>query len=379
MVNKDTALLVTGSGGFIGKNLVAHLQTLGYTNILCYEKDTNPALLAQWAAGCGFVFHLAGINRPKSTHEFYSGNFGLTEQLLDALEKAGNNCPVLITSSAQATLDNDYGKSKAQAEEAVFAHEKKTGAPALVYRLPGVFGKWCRPAYNSVVATFCYNIANGLPIEVRDPNYALPLIYIDDVVHNFIDALEGRGIRDMSIPGHCHGGPVYTVTLGHIATLLQSFKDSRATLDIANMADPFTKKLYSTYLSYLPKDAFSYPLNMHCDDRGSFTEIFRTVDRGQVSVNISKPGITKGNHWHHTKNEKFIVVNGKGAIRFRSPFNDEIIEYFVSGDKIEVVDIPTGYTHSIENMGDTDMVTIMWCNECFNPDTPDTIFLPVKQ
>lgn len=377
-ISKNSAILITGSGGFVGKNLVAQLKNEGYENLLCFEKGDTADTLRSYTRQAAFVYHLAGINRPKDPTEFYQGNAGLTDALLAFLEEASNQAPVLVTSSTQAELDNDYGKSKAQAEQAIFAHEQKTGAAAYVFRMPGLFGKWCRPNYNSVVATFCHNAARGLPLEVRDPAYELPLVYIDDVVRCFIDALSGQVTRDRSIPGYCHLGPVHTVTLGRLADLIQGFHASRTTFAAPYLKEgSFEKKLYSTYLSYLPSDQFSYPLQMHCDARGSFTEFLRTPERGQVSVNISKPGIIKGNHWHHSKNEKFLVVSGQAVIRFRRIDSDKVIEYTVSGDRLEVVDIPTGYTHHIENVGDTDLVTVMWANEAFDSECPDTFYLEV--
>lgn len=368
-------LLITGANGFIGKNLTARLRAMGGHTLLLFDTDTPPEKLAEYAARADFVFHLAGVNRPKDPAEFYAGNRGFTEQLLILLEEAGNKAPVLVTSSIQAELDNDYGKSKREAEALVFEHEQKTGAPALVYRLPGVFGKWCRPSYNSVVATFCHNIANGLPIEVRDPAYRFPLVYVDDVVNCFLAALDGAAPRDRSIPGLCHlTCDIYETTLGTLAETIQSFRQSRASLAVPDMGDAFTKKLYAAYLSYLPTDGFSYPLDMHTDARGSFTEFLRTPERGQVSVNIAKPGIVKGNHWHDTKNEKFLVVRGEGVIRFRRVGTEEVYEYRVSGDRLEVVDIPTGYTHNIENVGEGDLVTVMWANEPFDPEHPDTFY-----
>ncbi len=371
----NTPILITGAGGFIGKNLVATLKTAGYTDLMLFERDDPPETLAEYAARAGFVYHLAGINRPKDPSEFYAGNAGLTETLLSLLDKAGNKAPVLVTSSTQAALDNDYGKSKAQAEQAIFAHGKATGAPVYVFRLPGVFGKWCRPNYNSVVATFCHNSANGLPLSVRDPEYRLPLVYIDDVVTSFVAALDGNCTREGD---YCVIPVVHETTLGHLAETIEGFAKNRETLDVPDQTPgSLEQKLYSTWLSYLPADRFSYPLNMHCDNRGSFTEFLHTPAHGQVSINISKPGIVKGNHWHHSKNEKFLVVKGTGVIRFRALDSTEVIEYHVSGDKLEVVDIPTGYTHNIENVGEDDMVTVMWANEVFDPDHPDTFFLPV--
>ncbi len=363
-------ILVTGAKGFIGKNLIAELKNRGFTEIFEYDLDTDPSLIDIYCKDAGFVFHLAGVNRPKNQDDFLKGNYGFTSELLHTLKKYGNQCPVMVSSSIQATLDNPYGKSKKAAEEIVFDYSRKTGAKAFVYRFPNVFGKWCRPNYNSAVATFCHNIAHDLPIQVNDPNTVLNLVYIDDVVNELIHAL--HGCPNMKDDRYCYVPVVYTKTLGEIVELLYSFKASRDELSVPNMSDEFAKRLYATYLSYLPTDKFSYPLKMNIDQRGSFTEIIRTPDRGQFSVNIIKPGITKGNHWHHTKNEKFVVVSGKGVVRFRKVDSDEIIEYYVSGDKIEVVDIPTGYTHNIENIGDTDLVTFMWASEPFNPEIPDT-------
>jgi len=367
-------ILVTGSKGFIGKNLIAELKNRGYEDIFEFNRDTDKSLLNKYTKECDFVFHLAGVNRPKNEEEFMKGNFGFTFELLELLKKHNNKAPILITSSIQAERDNPYGRSKRAGEYLVFTYGKNTGAKVLVYRLPNVFGKWCRPNYNSAIATFCHNIAHDLPITMNDPSVVMNLVYIDDVVEEFIRALNGNENRAGDF---CEIPIVHTITLGEIVDLIYSFKRSREERSIPNMSDEFTKKLYSTYLSYLPKDKFSYELKMNVDNRGSFTEFIKTLHRGQVSVNISKPGITKGNHWHHTKNEKFLVVSGEGVIRFRKIDSDEIIEYYVSGDKLEVVDIPPGYTHNIENLGDTDMVTIMWANEPFDPDKPDTYYLEV--
>ena len=377
-MEKNSPILITGAGGFVGKNLVATLRTAGYTDLMLFEKDDTPETLADYCRRAAFVVHLAGINRPTDPSEFYTGNAGLTDTLLTDLEAAGNTAPVLVTSSTQAELDNDYGKSKRQAEEAIFAHRRRTGAAVYVFRMPGVFGKWCRPNYNSVVATFCHNVAHGLPIQVRDPAFSLPLVYIDDVVACILAAFDGQVMMDRSTTPICHMHPIHEVTLGRLAELIQGFAAGRTSLAVPDLAPgSFEKKLYSTYLSYLPSDQFSYPLEMHTDNRGSFTEFLRSPERGQVSINISHPGIVKGNHWHHTKNEKFLVVKGEGVIRFRNIFSKEVIEYHVSGDKLEVVDIPCGYTHNIENVGTEDMVTVMWANEAFDPDHPDTFFEPV--
>ena len=377
-MEKNSPILITGAGGFVGKNLVATLRTAGYTDLMLFEKDDTPETLADYCRRAAFVVHLAGINRPTDPSEFYTGNAGLTDTLLANLEAAGNTAPVLVTSSTQAELDNDYGKSKRQAEEAIFAHRRRTGAMVYVFRMPGVFGKWCRPNYNSVVATFCHNVAHGLPIQVWDSAFSLPLVYIDDVVACILAAFDGDVMMDRSATPICRMHPIHEVTLGRLAELIQGFAAGRTSLAVPDLAPgSFEKKLYSTYLSYLPSDQFSYPLEMHTDNRGSFTEFLRSPEQGQVSINISHPGIVKGNHWHHTKNEKFLVVKGEGVIRFRNIFSKEVIEYHVSGDKLEVVDIPCGYTHNIENVGTEDMVTVMWANEAFDPDHPDTFFEPV--
>lgn len=366
-------VLVTGAGGFIGKNLIAELERRDNVTVLSFDLDTPMHLLDDYCRECDFIFNLAGVNRPEHVEEFMEGNFGFATTLVDTLRKYGNTCPIMNASSIQAALENPYGQSKKAGEDMLFAYGKDVGAEVYIYRFPNVFGKWCRPNYNSAVATFCYNIAHDLPIRVNDRSTVMHLVYIDDVVEELLQALDRH--PHVNLDGYCLVPVVHEVTLGEIVNLLYSFRESRNNLMIPHMAEgTFEKKLYSTYLSYLPEDQFSYPLLMHEDERGSFTEILKSADRGQVSINISKPGITKGNHWHHTKNEKFIVVSGKGLIRFRKHGSDEVIEYHVSGDKLEVVDIPTGYTHSIVNEGDTDLVTLMWCNECFNPGRPDTIY-----
>lgn len=401
-------ILVTGAKGFVGRNLVAELnnikegkdKTFGLEStleIFPYDIDTDPALLEVYCKEADFVFNLAGVNRPKDEKEFMSGNFGFATTLLDTLKKYKNTCPVMISSSIQAALDNPYGKSKKAGEELMLAYAKQTGAKVLIYRFPNVFGKWCRPNYNSAVATFCNNIANDLPIQVNDRSHPMDLVYIDDVVAELIHAAEGHANR---VGDYCKVPVEHHTTLGEIVDLLYAFKASRETLFVTDMLDEFSKKLYATYLSYLPVDKFSYPLISHVDTRGSFTEFLKSKERGQVSINVSHPTMIKGEHWHHTKNEKFLVVSGKGVIRFRAmneqampviptvlPPNvklvesalGQIIEYYVSGDKLEVIDIPTGYTHNIECLGDCDMVTVMWCNECFNPEKPDTFFEPVKK
>ncbi len=371
-------ILVTGAKGFVGKNLISELANHGYSQIFECDIDTPLSLLDDYVKKCEFVFHLAGVNRPEKTEEYMEGNFGFTSLLLDKLKKNNNKSPLLITSSIQAELDNPYGISKKAGEDLIFEYGKDNNVPVFVYRLPNVFGKWCRPNYNSAVATFCHNIANDLPIKINDPKVLMKLVYIDDVIKSFISKLGIENNSSIQVSGlFQHVEPIHEVELGVIAELIYSFREIRNTLQLPNLGDPFTKKLYSTYLSYLPTNSFSYLLKMNIDERGSFTEFLKSPDRGQVSINISKPGITKGNHWHHTKNEKFLVVSGEGVIRFRKIDSDEIIEYFVTGDKLEVVDIPIGYTHNIENIGDRDMVTVMWVNEVFDKEHPDTYFSKV--
>ena len=367
-------ILVTGAKGFIGKNLIVELRNQKFHEIFEYDLDSTEDDLDKYAENADFIFHLAGVNRPKDDKEFMEGNFGFTSVLLDKLRKHKNNCPIMISSSIQAGFENPYGLSKKCGEDLMFNYGNETNAKVLVYRFPNVFGKWSKPYYNSAVATFSYNIANDLPIKVNDPNVDMRLIYIDDLVKELIKALESNENKKNN---YCYVEPVYEVKLGKIVELLYSFKESRENRFISDMNDGFTKKLYSNYLSYLPKDIFSYDLTMNIDSRGSFTEFIKTIDRGQVSVNVSKPGITKGNHWHHTKTEKFLVVSGKGVIRFRKIDETEVLEYYVSGDELQVVDIPPGYTHNIENLGEEDMVTIMWANETFDPDNPDTYYLEV--
>ncbi|HCC34731.1 MAG TPA: capsular biosynthesis protein [Ruminococcaceae bacterium] len=366
-------ILVTGSNGFIGRNLLWHLRQNGYTNIMEYDIDTDPRLLDTYAERCDFVFHLAGVNRPRDTGEFMSGNADFTQRLLEELEKNGGKASVLAASSVQAAAYNPYGQSKKAMEDLVFSYGKKTDTPVFVYRLPNVFGKWCRPGYNSAVATFCHNIARGIPIQINDSETVLKLVYIDDLTEQFIRTAQG----DTPCTGEFYDlEPVYSIKLGRVAKLLKGFHDKRESLRIPELSDAFTKKLYSTYLSYLPSGEFDYPLKIHTDTRGTFTEFLRMAD-GQVSVNISKPGVTKGNHWHHSKNEKFLVVSGRGIIRFRPVGGERVTEYSVDEDHLRVVDIPPGYAHSIENTGSTNMVTVMWANECFDPKNPDTYTMTV--
>ena len=370
---KDAPILVTGSAGFIGKNLCARLRAAGYTQLLPYDLGTPLSTLEEYTQKAAFVFHLAGINRPENPQEFYTGNAGLTEQLTALLAKQQNPAPVLLSSSAQAGNGTDYAKSKQQAEDCVFAHGKACGTPVFVFRLPGVFGKWCRPSYNSVVATFCHKLACGEEIEVREESFVLPLCYIDDVVNRFIEVLEGEP-KQKCEDGFCEMWPQYEVSLGQLAATVRSFVSGRANRELPCLSDAFTRKLYATFLSYLPREGFALPLDPKRDERGSFTEFLRTPERGQISINVAKPGVTKGNHWHDTKHEIFYVVSGQGVIRFRKLGETEVFDYLVDGETPKPVVIPPGYTHNIQNLGENDLVTVMWASEAFNPQHPDTYF-----
>ena len=392
-------ILVTGAQGFVGKNLVANLRNIAQgknrtrpnlhiDEIYEFDLDTDPALLGKYCARADFVLHLAGVNRPQNNEEFMEGNFGFSSTLLETLKQTGNKCPVLLSSSIQATLigrygKSDYGRSKLAGEELFFDYGQETGASVLVYRFPNLFGKWCRPNYNSVVATFCYNLAHDLPIQVNDPSTQLELLYIDDLVEELLDALEGHPHRcdyEGLMPllkedgKYCYASPTHQVTLGEIVELLESFKAQPQTLVLPEIPpDSFAKKLYSTYLSYLPREKVAFPLKMNLDDRGSFTELLKTRNCGQFSVNISKPGITKGQHWHNSKWEFFIVVSGHGLIQERKIGSEEILEFEVDGDHIQAVHMLPGYIHNIINLSDTEnLVTVMWANEQFDPTHPDT-------
>lgn len=398
-------ILVTGSKGFVGKNLCAQLKNIRDGKARCYgdltvstvyeyDIDSTDDELDKYCKDCNFVFNLAGVNRPKEQSEFMQGNFGFASTLLDTLKKYNNTCHVMLSSSIQATLigrygESDYGKSKLAGEELFFDYAQETGSKVLVYRFPNLFGKWCRPNYNSVVATFCNNIAHDLPIQVNDPSVELEMLYIDDLVDEMILALKDEehhcefdGVKTvLKADGKYCAVPVtHHVTLGEIVELLNKFKMQPETLTVPEIpSDSFAKKLYSTYLSYLPKEKVSFPLKMNVDDRGSFTELLRSEKCGQVSINISKPGITKGQHWHNSKWEFFIVVSGHGLIQQRKIGTDEMIEFEVSGNKIEAVHMLPGYTHNIINLSDAEnLVTVMWANESFDPNHPDTYFEPVK-
>ncbi len=382
-------ILVTGAKGFVGKNLCVSLENLKQgkdktrpqlkiDEIFQFDVDTDETLLDGYCEKADFVFNLAGVNRPQYSEEFMQGIFGFGSKLIDTLKKYNNTCPVMLSSSTQASLDNPYGLSKKAGEDLFFQYGKETGASVLVYRFPNVFGKWCRPNYNSAVATFCNNIANDLPIQVNDRNHPMTLVYIDDVVCELLNALENKENR---IDNYCKVPVEHNITLGEIVDLIYSFKEQANTLVMPEIPNnSFAKKLYSTYLSYLPKEKVSIPLKMNVDARGSFTEMLKTENCGQFSVNISKPGITKGEHWHHTKWEFFIVVSGHGLIQERKIDSDEIIEFEVTGDKIEAIHMLPGYTHNIINLSETEnLVTVMWANEQFDPNHPDTFFLQVEE
>jgi UDP-2-acetamido-2,6-beta-L-arabino-hexul-4-ose reductase len=361
-------LLITGANGFIGKNLITELKNRGYNEILPYTRDSGRPLLEKYTKECDFVFHLAGVNRPLDEKEFFEGNAGFTEELLGSLREHGNQAPILMTSSIQVEMDNPYGRSKLMAEELVLRHSRETGAKSLIYRLPNVFGKWCRPHYNSVVATFCHNIARDLEIQIHDPDKELTLCHIDDVVAEFIRAMEGKGQQD--IVSH-------KIKLGALADKLYTFRKNRETLVMPSLETEFERALYSTFLSYLEEDSFSYHLKKNTDQRGWLAEFIKSSSMGQIFISKTKPGITRGNHWHHTKVEKFLVIQGEAVIQFRKIDTENVLEYRVNGDEPEVVDIPPGYTHSITNIGTEDVITLFWASEIFNPEKPDTYYLEV--
>ncbi|MBQ9151218.1 MAG: NAD-dependent epimerase/dehydratase family protein [Clostridia bacterium] len=369
-------ILITGARGFVGRNLTAALANIH--DILPYDRNTDPALLAIYAGQADFIIHLAGVNRADDPQAILDGNIGITETLLDTLGEQGNTCPILFASSVQATLEGryntPYGQSKRACEERLFAYARQTGATVLIYRLPNLFGKWCRPGYNSVVATFCHDLTRDLPITVHHPTEELELLYIDDLIAEVQNALEGKPHRDFRSPAFCVVPVTHRATVGEIAHLLESFRDSGGTPMIAGMAEgSLEKKLYATWLSYLPSEKVSLPLVTHYDARGSFTELLRSELGGQISVNVTKPGVTKGQHWHMTKHEIFVAVAGKGLIRMRSLNSEEILEFPVSGECPEAIRILPGYVHSITNLSeDTDLVMLMWASEWYDPERPDT-------
>jgi UDP-2-acetamido-2,6-beta-L-arabino-hexul-4-ose reductase len=367
-------ILVTGSEGFIAKNLIVTLKSRHYDDILEFNHRSSDADLADYCRRADFIFHLAGVNRPEDPDEFIEGNIELTRKLIGHLNTAQNRCPIVFSSTIQAEMDNPYGKSKKAAETLLLAHHEETSASVIIYRLPNVFGKWSRPNYNNVITTFSYNISRNIEIKINETNPTLQLVYIDDVIDEFVNDIDVTKRKRSMINSI---NIVYSKKLFEIADLIHSFKENRLDRFVPCMKDDFIRKLYATYLSYLPENEFSYPLKANQDERGSFSEFIKTMGHGQVSVNLTKPGITKGNHWHQTRNEKFLVVSGEAIIRFRHVLSKEVIAYHVSGSKLEVVDIPPGYTHNIENVGSTDLVTIMWANEPFDPNHPDTIALLV--
>ena len=367
-------LLITGANGFLGQNLTEALETAGGHELVRTDVGTDRAVLERAAADCDFVFHLAGANRPKDEAEFMRGNRDALSETLDLLERAGNSAPVLLSSSTQAEKDNPYGQSKRAGEELLLDYGRRTGVPVYAFRFPNIFGKWSRPNYNSAVATFCYNIARGLSVTVNGEDTKLTLLYVDDAVSAMMSALAGAVERNGD---YCQASPVYETTLGEVVRLIRSFRTSRDSLFLPKLDTELSRMLYATYTSFLPENAFSYALNPHFDARGSFTEFVKTQEHGQVSVNTSRPGVVKGNHYHRIKTEKYLVVSGEAVIRFRKVNGDVVLEYPVSGRKPEVVDIPAGYAHSIEYVGSSDLVTVMWASEPFDPARPDTYAMEV--
>ena len=367
-------VLVTGYDGFIGKNLCAQIELDEDIKVLRFGRDNTTKDLEKFLNKADFIFHLVGINRPKDENDFDTGNRGLTEDILSLLEKNNKKTPILMASSIQAELDNPYGKSKKAAEDAIFKFSKLNKSPSYIYRLPNVFGKWCKPNYNSVVATFCHNISHDLPISISNPSNELTLVYIDEVISDFIRAF--RGEVKVHSDGFCYIPRSFKTTLQNLKDNIESFRNSRTTLVMPSLEDDLNRFLYATYISYLAEDGFSYQLNTNNDDRGWLAEFIKSKQFGQIFISKTKPGITRGNHWHHTKIEKFLVVDGLAEINFRKINDDtnKVISYTVSGDKLTVLDIPAGYTHSIKNIGDKDMTTIFWADEIFNKDKPDTYY-----
>ena len=374
-MEKITSILITGAKGFLAKNLIARLIGLGFSNLLLVDRDTPKSTYEAYVKQAQFIFHFAGVNRPKDPKEFMVGNTDTIAELIEMLERLNSKAPVVVSSSTQAMDLNPYGISKKAGEDLLLSFSIKHKHPIFIYRFTNIFGKWARPNYNSVVATFCYNIARDLPIKINDEQAKISLVYVDDVIDEMLRCLEGKVT---TIDGILRILPEYEITVGQLADNLQRFKRTRVTLNLENQHDLLVKKLYATYLSYLDEHTFIYDLKMNIDHRGSFTELFKTKQEGQISVNISKPGITKGNHYHHTKNEKFIVVGGTGLIKFRLINSKEVIEYRVNGEKLQVIDIPPGYVHNITNIGKDDLVTIMWASELFDKQNPDTYPMEVE-
>ncbi|MFC5531537.1 NAD-dependent epimerase/dehydratase family protein [Cohnella yongneupensis] len=369
------SILITGAEGFIGRNLIATLERLEQFEMLRIGSASTREQLEQYARQADFVFHLAGVNRSADEGDFEKGNVDLTERLLQALRRANKQTPVVFSSSTQAGNRTPYGQSKQRAEEALFTYSEQSGADVFVFRLPNVFGKWCKPNYNSVIATWCHNTARGIPIRIDNPETELTLTYVDDVIRSFVEVVQGK--EQAKEYGFCEVSPVYRVKLGAVADKLTAFRDSRETLESFRTDDLFSRYLYSTYLSYMPNDGFAYELQMKHDHRGWLAEFIKSQQFGQIFISRTKPGITRGNHWHHTKVEKFLVIEGDATIKFRHIDSDNQLEYRVSGQELKVLDIPPGYTHSITNTGDGDVITLFWANEIFNAERPDTYFLEV--
>jgi len=375
-MEKIAPILITGAQGFLAKNFIARLVGLGYSNLLLVDRTTPKSTYEAYVKQAQFIYHFAGVNRPQDPKEFTVGNTDSVAELVGYLKKFNSKTPLVISSSTQAMNNNPYGLSKKAGEDLLLSFATKYSHPIFIYRLTNIFGKWAKPNYNSVVATFCNNISRDLPIKINDEHAKISLVYIDDVVDEMLRCLEGKVT---TLDGILRVLPEYELTVGQLASMIQRFKNSRTNLHLENQQDPLTKKLYATYLSYLQEQAFIYDLKMNVDARGSFTEMFKTSQEGQISVNISKPGITKGNHYHHTKNEKFIVVSGTGSIKFRRVDSNEVIEYRVDGEKLQVIDIPPGYVHNITNIGANDLVTVMWASELFDKQNPDTYPMEVER
>ncbi|ADQ41734.1 NAD-dependent epimerase/dehydratase [Caldicellulosiruptor acetigenus I77R1B] len=370
------SVLVTGANGFIGKNLIEHLRVREDVKIYCYGRDNNFNDLESYIEEVDFIFHLAGVNRPKEVSEYEKINYGLTETLVELHgRKNKKKAPILFTSSIQAELDNPYGKSKRLSEEVLFEYSKKHNIPVYIYRLPNVFGKWCKPNYNSVVATFCYNIAHDIPIQIHDPNRILTLVYIDDVIEEFLNAFDGKA--NQMEDGFCYVKRTFNISLSELAEIIKSFKSIEKTLIVPNFGNELIRFLYATYMSYVPREKLEHKLEKKEDERGWLSEVIKSNNFGQIFISKTKPGVARGNHWHHTKVEKFLVIEGEALIKLRQINGNEVIEFKVTGDEPKIIDIPVGYTHSITNIGDRELITLFWANEIFDPANPDTYYLEV--